>query len=258
MTQSGIRNKSNPRSRFVPVPFSDAAGQAATGHQLLPEIPNAVAAWIPVLSGSVEFSMKAFFRSALEHQIMHPEYASTVILRADILIDEEYEAGTSSPDAYTVQGYTTTRRVRRKIVPKQTRDCSMEQECILASKGEGSSAEGLVLLLPDFRLLDKEANGQLPYYHPQVSALAFRYLAGKEPSDPATIRLDVAPLAARPLPRPVPPNHRVYRTALALLSSLYSVAMGFEEGYEKRIHHDLLTGREEVQDLYRELKERYR
>lgn len=132
----------------------------------------------------------------------------------------------------------------------------MEQECILAQRSNGQ--EGLVLLLPDFELLDQEAAGQLPYYHPQVAALAFRHIASKDGSTPATIRLDVAPLADQPLSRPVPQNHRIYRTALALLSSLYSVATGFDEGYQKRIHHDLLTGREEVQDLYRELKERYR
>lgn len=248
-----------PRARSVGIP--------ATSPSTLPSLASSSTSWLSTITAAAPFSL-ANFEAALESQCTHPEYNSTTILRADVLLDEEEEHLDASA-VPSLQGYSCTRRIRRKLLPKQTRDSSMEQECIFYRSNDGDDdapgAEGLVLLLPDFKLLERDNAGVVPYYHPQLAALAFRYLPpSAEPSsssaDPptATLRLDVLALPTAPLPTPLPLDHRIYRTALALLKSLHSVACGLDEGYQKRVHHDLLVGKEEVQDLYHVLKEKYR
>lgn len=252
-----------PRARFL--------GTPATSASTLPSLPTAVTAWLPTLSASAPFSLSNFYQ-AVELQTLHPEYNSSTILRADVLVDEDLE-GHSAQEQRVVEmpGYDCVRRIRRKLQPKQTRDGSMEQECLFyrsaGSEEDAEDAEGLVLLLPDFDLLQQDNGGIVPYYHPQLAALAFRYLPPPSPSpspstdsEPpsASIHLDILALPSSPLPTPLPIDHRIYRTALALLKNLHSVACGLDEGYQKRVHHDLLAGKEEVQDLYHMLKEKYR
>jgi tRNASer (uridine44-2'-O)-methyltransferase len=247
-----------PRARFV--------GTAETSPSTLPSLPSALC-WLPTLSAPAPFSL-ANFCQAVELQTLHPEYNSSTILRADVLVDEDLEERAEQP-IVEMEGYGCVRRIRRKLQPKQTRDGSMEQECLFyrtaGREEDAGDAEGLVLLLPDFELLEKENGGLVPYYHPQLAALAFRYLpqsslSTSSDSQPpsASIHLDVLALPSLPLPTPLPLDHRIYRTALALLKSLHSVACGLDEGYQKRVHHDLLAGKEEVQDLYHALKEKYR
>ena len=119
-----------------------------------------------------------------------------------------------------------------------------------------------MVMLPDLEL---QAGEKLPFYHPQVGALAFRYLARPELDEIAEgderrgeVRLEVVALPGVELVAPLDEGHRLYRTAMLLVQQLCKVSKGLENGYEKRVRHDLLSGKEEVQDVYRELKERYR
>lgn len=256
MAGSKPPNKLTPaRPRFVSLPVT------SSDH---PSLPDANTGWLPTLSAVAPFSL-AQFQEAMVMNTLHPEYSSSTILRADILVDqdlEEREEVAGPP----LEGYSCVRQIRRKLLPKQTRDGSMEQDCLFyrtaGSEEDAPDAEGLVLLLPDFKLLEQDNGGVVPYYHPQLAALAFRYIppgssTSAEPPS-ATIRLDVLALTSSPLPNPLPLDHRIYRTSLALLKGLHSVGCGLTEGYEKRVNHDLLAGKEEVQDLYHLLKEKYR
>ena len=92
----------------------------------------------------------------------------------------------------------------------------------------------------------------MPWYHPAVFHLAFRYLEGEQP----TIRIEVVPRLDEQDPLDV--NARLYRTCLALLETVYRYGRGISTNYRKRVHHDCLVSREEYQDLYLVMRERYK
>ncbi|KAL7425199.1 tRNA(Ser) Um(44) 2'-O-methyltransferase [Cryptotrichosporon argae] len=53
-------------------------------------------------------------------------------------------------------------------------------------------------------------------------------------------------------------GYRLERTCLALLERLYKFGAGTYNGYQKRVHHDIVVAREPFQDLYLVLKDRHR
>jgi tRNASer (uridine44-2'-O)-methyltransferase len=95
-----------------------------------------------------------------------------------------------------------------------------------------------------------EPGSALPYYHPAVSHLAFRYLK----SDTPTLRIDAVPLPGTPTDI----NSRLYRTCLALLETLHRYGWGAVTNYKKRVNHDCLVPRDEYQDLYLIMRERHK
>ncbi len=101
------------------------------------------------------------------------------------------------------------------------------------------------------------ADGSLPYYHPTVSHLAFRYIESPTPSDDSSAA--TLQIAAVPLPNtPLDVNARLYRTCLALLETLHRYGWGALTKYKKRVHHDCLVPREAYQDLYLIMRERHK
>lgn len=120
----------------------------------------------------------------------------------------------------------------------------MEQHCTLY--GAHSVANTLVLtpIVPP--------GGSLPYYHPPVSHLAFRYLSTTPPS----IRIEVVLLS--PDDTPTDPGSRLYRTCLALLDALHRYGWGAVTNYKKRVQHDCVVPREAYQDLYLVMRERFK
>ncbi|GAA5851819.1 hypothetical protein JCM9279_001896 [Rhodotorula babjevae] len=227
--------------------------------------------WIPVVALDLECSA-SHFHQALADLALQPEHSSSTILRADVLADDldplPHGHGLASLD-----GYTCVRRLRRRILPNRPQfDWAMEQECLFYTRDLGpahpaaandndDSREALVLLLPDFAQLRQEDDqGRLPYYHPQVHALAFRYLpaASSSSASSASLRIDLVPLPAQPaVVAPLPASDRLYRTALVLVKFTAKLCIGHADGWQKRVHHDLLVGKEDVQDLYQQLKDKY-
>ena len=59
-------------------------------------------------------------------------------------------------------------------------------------------------------------------------------------------------------PDPSDINSRLYRTCLALLETLHRYCWGALTNYKKRVHHDCLVSREDYQDLYLILREKYK
>lgn len=221
--------------------------------------PPSPADWIPVVSIPVECQADHFHQAILE-LVRHPEQSSSTILRADILADED-DSTTSTPQ---MDGYRCVRRVRRQILPNRPQfDWAMEQECLFYDSDDDGSldtrngTESLVVLLPDCDQLERDrGERRLPYYHPQVYALAFRYLSGHSGTS-STLRIDLVPLPSQPMTAPLPPNDRLFRTAQMLAKYAAKICNGQAAGYQKRIHHDLLVGRTAVQDTYQRLKDKY-
>lgn len=136
-----------------------------------------------------------------------------------------------------------TRCIRRKLLPRRPgRDPALEQFCTLYTSGENADTLVLTPIV--------EPGSSLPYYHPTVSHLAFRYIRSNTP----TLQIDVDPLPGTP----TDVNARLYRTCLALLETLHRYGWGAVTNYKKRVNHDCLVSREEYQDLYLQMRERHK
>ena len=98
---------------------------------------------------------------------------------------------------------------------------------------------------------------QMPYYHPAVHHLAFRYIVDSV-SDIAEARLRVEVIPLRGAPDPKDVNSRLYRTCLALLETTHRYGWGALTNYRKRVHHDCIVSREQYQDLYLTMRERHK
>lgn len=70
------------------------------------------------------------------------------------------------------------------------------------------------------------------------------------------MRIEVVTLPEAPDPADL--NSRLYRTCLALLETLHRYCWGAQTNYKKRVHHDCLVSREEYQDIYLILREKYK
>ncbi|KAH7921093.1 DUF1613-domain-containing protein [Leucogyrophana mollusca] len=207
------------------------------------EIPALSSTWVPLVSCPADFPLE-LFETAISQLIHHPEYNSTLILRSETI-------STALPPAQSqhLPGLHPHSNVHRKLLPRRPgRDAALEQHCTLYAYDEGEFA-GLPCTLVLTPLTEKEP---LPYYHPAVSHLAFRYI----PSclSPTTLRIEVIPLPNTP----TDPTYRLYRTALALLDTLHRYGWGALTNYQKRVKHDCLVPRETYQDMYLLMRERHK
>lgn len=191
---------------------------------------------------------------ALIQLVQHPEYNSTLILRSDEISDSEI------PEEFNHQvprldGIKSTRNIHRRLLPRRPgRDPPIEQHCTFytADTDEDSIPISCLVLTP---ILSE--GEQMPYYHPAVHHIAFRYLLNSEDhcSD-GRLRIEAVPLPGAPDPKDI--NSRLYRTSLALLETLHRYCWGAVSNYKKRVHHDCLVSREEYQDLYLVMRERHK
>ncbi|KDQ08165.1 hypothetical protein BOTBODRAFT_572461 [Botryobasidium botryosum FD-172 SS1] len=206
----------------------------------------------------------------LSDLLHHPEYNTSLILRAEILED----TALSTSDAHAVippsqflpseiPYYTLHRLLTRRLLPRSPkRDTPITQYCTFyhSLTDESLATEqlpsSLVILTPE---LDKESP-KVPFYHPPVSHLAFRYIPSS-PSVPATLRIEVVPLPPADDESErgdyANPSSRLYRTCLALLETVFKHGWGFMTGYKKRVVHDTIVDRAEYQDLYLVIRDRF-
>lgn len=226
--------------------------------------------------------------------MLHPERNSSLILRAEVLFpDVQVEA----PEAVkNISSYKTRSNLVRRLLPRQqNRDPSLDQDCTFLianchpeaapiavtearedhdhSPTDGEQFSPLVVLTP--RLA--EGSFSLPWYHPPVRHLAFRFLHQNAPGDGNLIRIEV--VLANPehgLLSATDPSSRLYRTCLSLLETVYKYAKGKKDGYKKRVEHDVslarmgkisfsltrcrqtLVPKNEYQDLYMIMRDRFK
>ncbi|KAF8318644.1 DUF1613-domain-containing protein, partial [Clavulina sp. PMI_390] len=197
------------------------------------------------------------FNEALEDILLHPERNTSLILRADILSDG---APLNAPTAVKIiPGYVPTRNLLRRLLPRQkNRDPSLDQDCtfLVAQSSSGAAPHAsedstvlptLVVLSPRF---DDPDDLSLPWYHPPVKHLAFRYI-------PPTLEVVLVD-HERDAPLVRDSSSRLYRTCLALLETLYRYGRGKMTGYKKRVVHDTLVPKEEYQDLYMVMRDKFK
>ncbi|KAI0062886.1 DUF1613-domain-containing protein [Artomyces pyxidatus] len=203
-------------------------------------------ACIPVITCPADFP-RELFETAVSQLIHHPEYNSTLILRSEV-VDEEDDPPNSPTTLPQLEGMRIVRDIHRRLLPRRpNRDSGLEQHCTLYAPLEPEPATPTALVLTPIL----QADAPLPYYHPTVSHLAFRYLSF--PQSPGALRIEVVPLPGTSLD----PGARLYRTCLALLETLHRYGWGSLTQYKKRVAHDVLVPRETYQDLYLVMRERH-
>ncbi|KAI0051852.1 DUF1613 domain-containing protein [Auriscalpium vulgare] len=226
------------RPRFTPTPCQSQA-------LLIPPLESAGQPWTPILSCPADFPPE-LFELAISQLIHHPEYNSTLILRSEV-VDNTTEH--FPPLVPALKDLWPVRNIHRKLLPRRpTRDAGLEQHCTLFSPSPLESHAPVPTTLVLTPILAPDV--PLPYYHPTVSSLAFRYL----PSTPPALRIEVVPLPGTDLD----PNARLHRTCLALLETLHRYGWGARTQYRKRVAHDCLVPREPYQDLYLVMRERHK
>jgi tRNASer (uridine44-2'-O)-methyltransferase len=199
--------------------------------------------------------------------INHPEYNSTLILRAEVEFDHPISSLNDlvangkpfSPPVTSLDiwGTRPLRIIRRRLLARRPhRDPSLLQDCTFFDRENASmpakpSKEATLCILSP---LLQEAES-LPYYHPRVKHIAFRYV---QDSVSPSIRIEVIPLEANEISFPVGQDCRLYRTCLALLDALHRYGLGRLNNYKKRVLHDQIISREVYQDLYLIMRERHK
>jgi tRNASer (uridine44-2'-O)-methyltransferase len=165
------------------------------------------------------------------------------------------------------------RCIRRRLLPRRpARDAALEQLCTMYASHRNAHSHTMVLTpIPD-------DDGQLPYYHPKVSHLAFRHISSAvhdeddlhlyihnsvkadqtvidtHSKDDAILRVDVVPLEGADTSL----DSRLYRTCLALLDTVHRYGWGAIVNYQKRVQHDCIIPRELYQDTYLLMRERHK
>lgn len=149
--------------------------------------------------------------------------------------------------APSLEDYRPVQNVHRRLLPRRPgRDSGLEQHCTLYASSTDDEATPVVLVLTPI----VKDGASLPYYHPAVHHLAFRYIAAETP----LLRIEIVPLPNTPTGI----DSRIYRICLALLDTLHRYGWGAMSNYKKRVHHDCLIPREEYQDLYLVMRERHK
>ncbi|KIY71797.1 DUF1613-domain-containing protein, partial [Cylindrobasidium torrendii FP15055 ss-10] len=195
--------------------------------------------WTSVLYAFADFPKEVFLTAALD-LIQHPEYNSTLILRSEELSDLDHDLPTTIPK---IQNHTPVRCIHRRLLPRRPgRDDPLEQLCTLYAPHDDDTPTLLVLT---------PLGTPLPYYHPAVAHIAFRWI---NTVPKRTLHVDTIPLPGTPLDT----NSRLYRTSLALLDTVHRYMWGAMTNYKKRVHHDVLIPRELYQDRYIQMREKYK
>lgn len=220
----------------------------------------------------------------MSRSILHPERNSTLILRAEIVSETSLLASPPPlpPGSQAIDGYLAYRQVHRRLLPRQPkRDSPLSQLCSFyrsypdpdqASSSSSPPDQGQSGIV-DYRCLVEDAS-QVPFYHPAVQAVRFTYTPS--PLNPSIF----PPTSSSSTPPFSPPSggtlqigfelfpsdegtiftpsSKLYRTALRLLETLFKHGSGILNGYVKRVEHDVVVKRDSFQDLYLELKDKFR
>ncbi|KAF8428227.1 hypothetical protein EV426DRAFT_333206 [Tirmania nivea] len=235
------------------------------------------AAWrpyLPSLAASVAFP-SSIFTTVMIDMVSNPNYNSSLVMRADVIWDSgdtsmstaaataatgTFEGQDTIPRYVSVKGYTLTRRLVRRFIPRNPLlDGYLWQSCLFYREGEDSEKAGagsLVIYLPH-----ASTPASIPFYHPPVEGIAFLHHPSQSTSTAdaqanytiSIHHLPFPPLSTSTCAPPTNPN-RLPRILHHLLSTLATHGRGLLTGYTKRVLHDQLIPRPSLQDTYLRLK----
>ncbi|KAG8862936.1 tRNA(Ser) Um(44) 2'-O-methyltransferase [Tulasnella sp. 330] len=236
------------------IPFEVHTSNDTPPGELNGTLQGSSAEWKSVLSCFVEFSAIDFY-SALDDIIKHPEYNSSIILRADILgSTTSFPTDETSP--LSIDGFVPIRQVTRRIMPRRPdRDGSLEQDCVFFKSSEPTAdiEECIVVLVPRLR-----PGATLPFYHPDVSAIAFRHQTTADHGRHVLTVFVIPPFPSTRTSERLTRTSRLHRICTSLAESIWRIGYGKMTGYQKKVEHDVILDKSEYQDFYLFMRERHK
>lgn len=222
---------------------------------VIPESISTLAAFDFQFRARWTISSSAFSRDAFLHTldslVLFPERTSTSILRADIVEEPKELLDDAVTNLISLSDWNLQRCIARRLLPRNPRiDQAMLQDCYFFSSIAYRPPEALVIFEPR----DKE---HIPYYHPQLSAVAFHYTPQSTTISylPLTGDLDIGNESL--VIEPTQQANRLNRTLLHLLKVIAKHSVGYMNHYQKRVQHDLVVPKVQWQDSYVRLKTRF-
>ncbi|CAI5757520.1 unnamed protein product [Candida verbasci] len=223
--------------------------------------------WVFIFEYDVDFN-KQHFEIAMSNIVKQPNINSTVIIRADILIENQYDENKGDTmfksklindfpkeDGLLYRDISDLEirkpnidmdlklkiEIVRRIIPRNPfKDFIINQTCIILS-GDNSL---LVIYSPHINHQD-----ETPYYLPPVKSIGILYHKSK-------ISIHYLPYIREELVN-MASSERPIRIALRLLQTSIKHSKGVKDGYEKRVIHDLVVPKIEFQNRYISLKQKY-
>lgn len=239
--------------------------------------------WVPIYKSDVEFEGDNF-ETAMANLIKQPNINSTVIMRADILKENHYDAAkgdltyvskqidkfpefptSDKPEDVVLHRYLDDVSLRsiplntslklhvkteilRRIIPRNPfKDHIINQTCLMYTDDEGET--NFVVYVPHIKSID-----EIPFYLPPVYGVGILY--HKHTLSIHYLPFDYETASPQDL-RQLQDSERPIRIALRLLQTSSKHANGAKDGYEKRVNHDLVVPKIEFQNRYISLKKKY-
>ncbi|SCV03276.1 LAME_0H09120g1_1 [Lachancea meyersii CBS 8951] len=221
---------------------------------------------------SVDFEKK-HFEMAMMNVVRHPNINSTVILRADVLKEWEYDVETGTEVSFKKELHTvadpeaqvvnvedvTVREIEtspelqlsqkitmvRRIIPRNPyKDAIINQTCLLLNS-RTLAETSLIIYTP--HLDQKEL---CPFYIPHVKAVGILFHKQR-------LSVHYVPFAEQGARELRDEGERVVRTARRLLQTAHKHSSGVKAGYEKKVAHDVVVDKVLFQDRYIALKKKH-
>ncbi|KAB8336774.1 hypothetical protein FH972_021083 [Carpinus fangiana] len=218
------------------------------------------------------------FEAVMLNLIQNPNITSSYLFRADIFYDSindssyqpfvgrqndhgelssfvKHMKAEYQPLQVEVPGWTLQRTIVRQLIPRNPKlDNPMVQTCHFLASIAASERQMLVLYLPHV-----EKSEHMPFYHPEVRGIGFMYSWNEEidaaSTAPGTFSIHASCFGT--ITDLESPDSRLSRTLLRLLQTTYKHAVGLQNGYQKRVHHDQIVPQRRFQDTYTRLKGTY-
>ena len=235
--------------------------------------------WVPVYKKDVDFSAE-HFEAAMSNLIREPNINSTVIMRADILLDSSVNEPDKKinisklediPRALDSDGEVLHRDLQdvklrtiplenglllkpridivRRIIPRNPyKDHIIIQTCLVLANDESKTI--LVVYVPHIKNVD-----ETPFYLPKVYGIGLLYHNSSVSIH--YLPFDYENVDTIKMLKQLDPSDRDVRIALRLLNTSCKHSQGAKDGYEKRVNHDLVVPKIAFQNRYISLKKKY-
>lgn len=246
--------------------------------------------WVSLFESEVNFE-EDHYEKAMKNLIKQPNINSTVILRADILIEDEYnyidgkEAEishfrsefigikpdiptsddgevilTKNLDDYDIKQVPLDIPMRpkteivRRIIPRNPfKDYIINQTCLILQLDVNNSGKFDSTLIVYYPHISKTED--CPFYLPSVQAVGI--LLSNKKLSVHYIPFNYEDSTSIENFRKLDQTNRDVRIALRLLQTAKKHSTGVMDGYQKRVEHDLVVSKVSFQDRYIALKKKY-
>lgn len=241
--------------------------------------------WVPVYKMGVEFTID-HFRQAMANLIRQPNINSTVIMRADILKENnnigledqleyvssdinkfpEFPSSLSEEDEILHRDLTDLQlrticlqnskielnprsEIIRRIIPRNPyKDHIINQTCLIYGSDKDENQDNAAALVVYIPHI--KAAEETPFYLPPVYGVGILYYKSE-------LSIQYIPFPNSEPLQSLKPTDRSIRIALRLIQTSAKHSHGAKTGYEKRVYHDLVVPKIEFQNRYISLKKKY-